>query len=309
MSSNTPADVKKLGDQVGGDNAAAIAEFIDGRIDAAFDKNRSELTELAERVRTMHAQHGATEEVKGAAKAVSDATTDHNDAVDRTQYADDTDATSAAKADTERVEQARQAVDEAERSLEGRVSDLERDVAELKRSRTRQRADIDQLKTGQTELRSVSSSAFASATAGGRGFYASPIEFGAIGAGIGAVGYVIVIAIHAIGDGSWGDFSWLALLLFTLLGAGIGVGIALLLNMLASAATPARTTATAHAETITGRWAEEARASASASSGSQPQQPAQPPMIGGFEGATAHAGAESSGRGHAASGASASSHH
>jgi len=71
--------------------------------------NRAELLELAERVRTMHAEHGSAPEVKEAAQVVSDATKAHNAEADKPAPSEDL--------DTERVQQARQVVQRAESDL------------------------------------------------------------------------------------------------------------------------------------------------------------------------------------------------
>lgn len=119
----TPEHYDVLKDALGTKTADAIVGVAREQAEDVLAGNRAELTELTEKVKSLAAQHGATPEVKEAAKVVADATREHNDssAKDEPSEAD------AAK-DAERVEQARKVVDGAESDLADQVARHEREV-------------------------------------------------------------------------------------------------------------------------------------------------------------------------------------
>jgi len=125
---SNPSDVTQLGRQVGGDNAAAIAEFVDGRITLALDMLADRLTELVSRQMANVAvakDEGSSEAAKSAnvgTRAVKAA----NEAVKKADASGDPEDAAKAKAKTE---EAAEVVTQVESDLAARVSAVEATLA------------------------------------------------------------------------------------------------------------------------------------------------------------------------------------
>ena len=175
---SNPSDVTQLGRQVGGDNAAAIAEFVDGRITLALDMLADRLTELVSRQMANVAvakDEGSSEAAKSAnvgTRAVKAA----NEAVKKADASGDPEDAAKAK---DKVKEAAQAVAKTETDLAARVSAVEETLAPWRKGEalgSRPASRFDSLEQDMPRLRAaVDQSASASAEAlaivrsGGRG--------------------------------------------------------------------------------------------------------------------------------------------
>ncbi len=196
--------------------AAAIAAFVDGRIDVRtpeiiseiFGTDREVLAGLAQRVEELHQRYGSQPAVRGAAATLAEATRAHNE----------TDVTSEGQveADVARTQRAAEAVDQAERELAATdssgsqpASPAESDsplvsrVEHYEHDLTRMGGRVDQLEACLAETQVVSATAFAHAQAGNDQAarrQALWIALGVLGATF--VIYAIIVAVSGV-EWSW----------------------------------------------------------------------------------------------------------
>lgn len=125
---SNPSDVAQLGQQVGGDNAAAIAEFVDGRIALALDMLADRLTELVSRqmANVAAAKADGSPEAAKSANAGTKAVKTADEAVKKAETSGDPEDAAKAKA---KVEEAEQSVSKTEADLAARVSAVEATLA------------------------------------------------------------------------------------------------------------------------------------------------------------------------------------
>lgn len=151
MTSNNQSDIEKLGRQVGGQNAAAIAELVDSRIAAALAGLREELAELVARqaINIENAKAEGSPEVKAGTNEATLAIKDAN-AAKKVAEADPTDE-NVEKAE-QKVEEAKQSVSETERTLaermsaaEGRLDDHETRISKLEKDHKGLSASVEGL--------------------------------------------------------------------------------------------------------------------------------------------------------------------
>jgi hypothetical protein len=138
---NTPQDLVELQQQLGADNANAVAAFVDGRITAAFANNRAQLEEMAAHVERLFAQQGPTPEVGQAAQAVGDVAAANQAASQGTP------SQAEAEADSARVEQARRVVDQADPDLRAILTDHEQRICDLQDGQTGLVASVEGAQT------------------------------------------------------------------------------------------------------------------------------------------------------------------
>lgn len=155
MPKEIPADQAKLADQLGSDNAAAVAEFVDGRIKVAIKGLRKEVISLVGQQK----ENIEAAKVDGSAEAaeVSNEGTRAVQAADQAVKEATEDPTpEKAEAADQAVKVAKEKVDKAESDLEAMVRDhdevlhgeengLIRRVAELEEAQTRNSASIEGL--------------------------------------------------------------------------------------------------------------------------------------------------------------------
>lgn len=169
----------QLANQLGRDNADAIAAFVDDRFDQRTEElraEREELKQLTAQVRELIAQHGASNpEVRQAAQAVEQARESHNAEVRQhnaeVAQAEQAGAAAPAQQDdsssSDRASQARQVVDQSRSSLEAQVADHERRIKSLENARTGDLAKVDQAVAQAKESGRVSARAIAIARSTG----------------------------------------------------------------------------------------------------------------------------------------------
>lgn len=217
----------QLANQLGRDNADAIAAFVDDRFDARTEELRAqgeELKQLTAEVRELIAQHGASNpEVRQAAQAVQQAREEHNAEV-RQHNAEAAQAQAqpvsspvepAAPQDdspppADRTSQVRQVVDKSRSALEAQVADHENRIKKLEDARTGDLSRIDQAKKRADEAHSVSARAVAIARSaggdGGRLEHATRIALAVFG--IVFVLYLLVWGLTPL-EHTWRDqFAW-----------------------------------------------------------------------------------------------------
>jgi hypothetical protein len=213
------SDLKELGDQVGGDNAAAFASFVDGRIAAALEGLREEIRNLTLRQEVnvkMAKEEGSSEAAKSAnisTKAVKVA----DEAVKTA--AKDPSSLEKEQAAKDKVKKAAQAVDETESELaaiverhevilapwqegetwgtrpESRLDDIERHLVSVG-------GEVDRINSASAEAIAIARS-----VAGGRGS-----ALWLVGLVTFVVAWALAALVAAFSSVTWVDAIWIAVI-------------------------------------------------------------------------------------------------